>query len=148
MARVLVDFPFTYYTAFNIGRPIFNGLVYIGEADQDPKTTPKDLIAIQEDGSEVPLPNPFSLSRGGVPLLNNNPVNVIVEDNYSMIVEDQTGKTEYSIPNRFESDPVSTLDTVLVFQSLQNLIASSVTVGQTALTLGYYEVDDGGGRTL
>lgn len=91
------------------GRPLFNGQIYVGEPDLDPVPGPnqKQLNIVQEDGTVVPVTQPFIISAGGVPMYNGSPVRLDVDGNYSIKVLDKNGGQSYYIDNVLEGEPVT-----------------------------------------
>lgn len=92
----IVRLPTGYFPDFNIGRPLFNGNIYVGKADKDPKLNPIDVQGIQEDGTRVALSQPVSIGAGGVPTYNGSPIQIVASETpYSLLVEDRNNAQEY-----------------------------------------------------
>jgi len=95
------------------GRPLFSGQIYVGEPDLDPEDgngnpiNSKQLNVIQEDGTVVPVNQPFILSAGGVPQYNGAPVRLDVAGNYSIKILNKLGAQTYYIENVYEGQPVT-----------------------------------------
>lgn len=104
MANV-VTLPYTYWPDPDKGRPVFSGFVYVGEPDLDPEKNPKVIFAIEEDGSQVSLKNPFRTSAGGVSIdQNGNTITVGTDGDYSLRVrrvngQGQPGSIAYELSN-------------------------------------------------
>lgn len=101
----LVTLPYTYWPDPDKGRPVFSGFVYVGEPDLDPELNPKTIFAIEEDGSQVSLANPFRTSAGGVSIdQNGNSITVGTDGDYSLRVrrvngQGQPGSIAYELSN-------------------------------------------------
>lgn len=147
MALTNIDAPAEYYPNPDQGRPVFNGEMYIGEPDQLPQDFPKSVVALQENGSTVPVAQPIAIGPGGVPVdSNGNPfIQLQVDGNYSQQVLDRNGQQVYYIPNRFNGTPVTTSDfpeiiypyIIRLFDSVADMqAATDLTVGDAVLTGG------------
>ena len=93
----VIDFEILYIPDPTKGRPLFSGQVHVGEPDLDPVTNPKQLNVVQEDGTVVPVDQPFILSAGGVPVYNGSPVRLSVDGDYSLKILDRLGSQIYFI---------------------------------------------------
>lgn len=102
----LIEFPIIYIPDPTKDRPLFSGQVFVGEPDLDPEipVNQKQLNVIEEDGTVVPVPQPFVLSAGGVPVYNGNPVRLDVDGNYSIKILSNLGAQIYYIENVASSD--------------------------------------------
>lgn len=101
----LVQLPFEYFPDPDRGRPVFNGYVYVGEIDKDPENFPQDVFELQEDGTEVPLSNPFRTSAGGVPVNDQGDVIVVVtSDDYSVRVRRSDGGNPGSVAYEYNAN--------------------------------------------
>lgn len=129
MANV-VSLPFEYWPDPDIGRPIINGFVYIGEPDLDPELFPKEIFAIEEDGSQVSLKNPFRTSAGGVSINSQgDTITVGTDGDYSIRVRrsagnDTPGSVAYELSN-------ATTSILTVFQQTEK---QTLIDGQTTVT--------------
>ena len=105
----LINFPILYIPDPVKGRPLFNGQIYVGIEDLDPQVVAnqKQLNVIEENGTVVPVAQPFILSAGGVPVYNGNPVRLDVTGNYSIKILSKLGVQVYYIENAFQGDPVT-----------------------------------------
>jgi hypothetical protein len=110
----LINFPILYIPDPVKGRPLFNGQIYVGQPDLDPTVVinQKQLNVIQENGTVVPVAQPFVLSAGGVPVYNDKPVRLDVDGNYSIKILSKLGAQVYYIENVFEGQPVTELDLI------------------------------------
>ena len=80
----VVALPLQYYPDPSIGRPVFNGKIYIGEPDTDPEilANRKSVTLKQEDGSLVviaPEAQPLVTSSGGLVTYNGGYPQVLVD---------------------------------------------------------------------
>lgn len=108
----ILNFPILYAPDPLKGRPLGGGQIYVGEPDLDPEIliNQKQLNIIQEDGTIVPVSQPFSLSFGGVPTYNGATVRLDVEGNYSFKLLDKHGAQKYYVENVYEGQVVTTID--------------------------------------
>ena len=121
----------------NKGRPLFNCQIFVGEPDLDPQVAvnQKQLNVIQEDGTVIPVPQPFVTSAGGVPAYNGATVRLDVDGNYSLKILDNLGAQKYYIENVFEGEPLteSTLPTLLINDLSQTYIFPTVALFESSL---------------
>lgn len=98
MALVLL--PYMYIPDPTRGRPIFNGKIYIGEPDTDPKivSNQKSANLVQEDGTTVPASYPILTNSGGVPIYNGSPVAIDVNGAFSIAIDDRNDDPVYYFP--------------------------------------------------
>lgn len=138
-----IIFPIGYYPDPTRGRPLAGGSLYIGIVDTDPEiiSNQKDVTALQENGSQVTITQPISLSAGGVSLYNGSPVSLFVSGDYSMKVLNSLDSQDYYIPN----NTLIAIDEIRVFATVADMIAASLIVGNTYMTQGYYTAGDGAG---
>lgn len=114
-----------YYPYASVGKPLANGSLYVGEIDTDPTivANQKTVTALQEDGSEITLSQPVSLSAGGVPVYNGSPVSLYVDGSYSIKVLDSVGAQAYYVPR---NDSVSTfVKSIATLSDLQGEVFSN-----------------------
>lgn len=128
----LIDFPILYIPDPVKGRPLFAGQIFVGEPDLDPEIVinQKQLNVIEENGTVVPVAQPFILSAGGVPVYNGSPVRLDVDGNYSIKILNKLGAQVYYIENVFEGQPITfsdlpTINPVWDFDTLADPIAST-----------------------
>ena len=105
----IINFPMMYVPDPVKGRPVGNGQIFVGIPDLDPEViaNQKQLNVVQEDGTVVPVNQPFTLSFGGVPVYNGSTVRLDVDGNYSFKVLSKQGSQLYYIENVFEGQPVT-----------------------------------------
>lgn len=105
----VINFPILYIPDPNVGRPLFNGQIYVGEPDLDPEiaANQKQLNVVQEDGTVVPVGQPFTLSAGGVPVYQGATVRLDVDGNYSLKILNANSAQTYYIHNVFEGQPIT-----------------------------------------
>lgn len=105
----ILNFPILYAPDPLKGRPLGGGQIYVGEPDLDPEIpiNQKQLNIIQEDGTVVPVPQPFTLSFGGVPTYNGATVRLDVDGNYSFKLLDKHGTQKYYVENVLSGKPVT-----------------------------------------
>ena len=110
----VIQFPLLYVPNPTLGRPLFNCQIFVGEPDLDPEIVgnQKQLNVIQEDGTVVPVSQPFVTSAGGVPTYNGKTVLLDVDGNYSFKVLDNLGVQKYYIQNVFSGTPITGLDLI------------------------------------
>ncbi len=127
------------------GRPVANGFVYVGTVDLDPEVpaNQKQISVIQEDGTTVEVPQPLSLSAGGVPVYSGGYVAIVVDGDYSLKVNNKHGAQVYYIPKSSAlagEDVVASVDTIQELRDSDlHILAKSVDI------LGYTTKGDGGG---
>jgi len=144
----VINFPILYIPDPTKGRPLFNGQIFVGIPDLDPEVVinQKQLNVIQEDGTVVPVDQPFFLSSGGVPIYQNQTVRLDVAGNYSLKILDNLGAQKYLIENVFEGEPVTQADidrlkpdTLAIWQADTSALADDV------ITTKEFATGDGGG---
>lgn len=96
----LVDLSYGYYPDPTRGRPVFNGSIFIGDAQTDPEVlgNQKQVTIIQEDGTEVQIAQPIKTGAGGVPEFNGSPIKISVSLPYSLKVLDKNNSQVYFDP--------------------------------------------------
>lgn len=99
---------YEYFNDPDISRPIFNGKIYIGVPDQDPKIVANQLTvtARQEGQVDVPIPQPIRTTAGGNPVLNGNVVELLVDGNYAIEVTDSNDVQKFLTSNVFNGVPI------------------------------------------
>ncbi len=131
-----------YFPNPTIGRPVFNGSVYIGIIGLDPKIEVNRITVtvIEEDGTRVPIlpaAQPLLTGQGGVIIYSGKPVSVVSDQNYSIRVDDSDGNQIYYVPF------VQNIGTVLAlvvnnYDSVASVKADlSLTVDQAVTTASY-----------
>lgn len=149
----IANLPYQYVPNPARGTPIFNGSMYLGQPDLDPKITLNQIsVSIQqEDGSIVPVSQPIQTGSGGVPIYNGSPAIILVnEPVFSIKVEDNVGTQKFyqARASSIESAILYTSNELVVdtlegvTNSLESLIG--VSNGTVVRTKGYRIIGDGG----
>lgn len=102
MSKVLVNMPPQYIGDTSRDKALFNAKVYVGEVDLDPRipANQKTVTAIQEDGTEVSIPQqPIRTNAGGYYTYNGSVVTLFVDGAYSMAVDDRNDNQKFYYPN-------------------------------------------------
>lgn len=107
---VVVKFPTAYFPHPDVGRPVSNGYIYIGQVGLDPSVLGNRITVtlVQEDGSTVSLPpasQPLRTDNGGVFVYNGSPVQVQADDDYSLLVQDRNQVQVYYFPDSNDAPP-------------------------------------------
>lgn len=100
MADNNLIFTITYFPDPTSGRPVALGQVFIGIPGLDPEDIGNRVTVNlkEEDGTLVPIPpesQPLQTSAGGVILHNGSPVQVLIDEDYSIKVLDNLGGQIY-----------------------------------------------------
>lgn len=134
-----------YYPLFDAGKPIANGFIYIGEVDTDPEvvSNQKQVTALQEDGSEVNIPQPIRTSVGGVPIYNGSPISIFVNGSYSTKVLNSDSSQIYYTPRNLISSTE-----LLVVGTYSDLRNNSGINDQVIYVKGRISPGDDGGGTF
>lgn len=80
---------------------IGSGYIYVGEPDLDP-TVPanqKQITIQQEDGALVEVTQPLRTNSGGTPIYNGSAVTLLVNGDYSLLVQSSSTAQKYYIPS-------------------------------------------------
>lgn len=150
MANAIVRLPLGYFPDPDIGRPLWNAKIYVGVVDLDPRI-PSNQVQVtgrQENGDEIPLDQPIRTNKGGVPVdVSGNVVTLLVDGAYSMAVDDRKDSQKYYFANVLDGEPVTFNDKPVLYRDTvaEAVADEGLTVGQSVNTLGYYNVNDGGG---
>ncbi|AUS00458.1 tailspike protein [Vibrio phage 1.275.O._10N.286.54.E11] len=104
----IIALPYEYFANPAKSGPLFNAQIYIGVADTDPLIPANrvDVFYVQEDNTEVILPQPIRTNSGGLTVNGaGEVVQIRTANDYSMRVFDRQGAeiTQYNIPNNSES---------------------------------------------
>lgn len=150
-----VDIAAFYVANPSTSRALANAQIYVGIVDLDPEilANQKQVSALQENGVAIPIPQPISTSKGGVPQYNGSSVSLLVDGSYSIKVLDSYGSQVYYIPNTDayvnNEDFESGLQTkVTKIDTIADLRTHTGYTGESAQVLGYYTPGDGGGGYL
>jgi len=109
--------PWAYFPDPTIGRPVFDGSIYVGEPDTDPQIASNriQVKALQEDGSLVNIDQPIKTGPGGVPMLNGSPVQLQTEGEHSLKVLNKRGVQVYYAPSLVGGErPTTIINQVVV----------------------------------
>lgn len=129
MTLSVVTTPSEYFANSDIGKPISNGFIYIGEPDTVPEDNPIDVYALMEDGTQVLMAQPIRTGAGGVPVYNGSPViRLLCESPYSIKVLDNLSTEKYYIP-------ITDGNTVLSRTNIIKYNPSGLTEGQTIISV-------------
>jgi hypothetical protein len=121
------------------------GSMYVGNPDTDPTVVEnqKTIYVKDESGTVTAVSQPLTIGAGGLPLYNGDPVTVLTDGDYSLMILNSLGSQIYYIP----SDLDSTLDTAYVADIATLRLSTGVT-GQSVQPQGYYAYGDGAGGPL
>lgn len=141
------------------GRPIFNGSVFVGVVDLDPTVIGNrvDVFIVQEDGTQVVIPQPIMTNEGGYTVHEGQVVQLRTMSNYSMTVQDRAGATVFTIPNNSKTGGATVEFAVdaaaesLKFQTVDMLKSQTMSRGGSIVlkagdlveTISYRSVDAG-----
>lgn len=150
MALNFVTNPYVYYNARNKGKPIFNGLIYVGEPNLDPKivANQKTLTAKQEDGTQVAIAQPVSTNSGGYSVdSSGNPVVLLVDGNYAIRIDDNLGNLALEQANVNDGVPLTSVSGVSRIDTVADLRNEEPTSdGQSIFLVGHTNQGLGGGE--
>jgi len=141
-----------YFNDPNVGRPVFNGSVYIGKVDLDPKNIADRITVtvieedgvtvIEEDGTRVaisPAAQPLLTGAGGTIIYNGKPVSVVTDLDYSIRVDDSQGSQVYYFPFVQNNALALSLITKALHDTVVAMVAdTTLVVGLTVETKSYY----------
>ena len=158
MALNTVSLPFGYYPDPTVGRPVFNGSIFIGEPDLDPTILANQkTITIRQEGVDTPsVPQPISTSAGGVPVFNGSPAEILVDGSYSMAVLNSQDSQVYYVASQNDAGSLSNTDlrysplfaTVAAMTAANPVsidgVVVNITAGMTLRTQGYTTAGDSG----
>lgn len=93
MTQVVEPFPIFYD---DDGSPLDNGMIYVGEANQDPRVNP--VTVYTDEARTIPIAQPIH-TLGGRPAYQGAPVNLFInEAEYSIAVQNKRGAPIVSAP--------------------------------------------------
>jgi hypothetical protein len=153
MSLVTLNIP--YFPDPTIGRPVYNGSIYIGDPDTDPEIVgnQKSISIQQEDGTIIPVSQPLTTNAGGLPTYGGETVAVLVDGDYSLKVLNSSGSQVYYVPAIPSGAPIQE-DSIytrtnpgfdLVYPSVSAMkLDASLSPGLIVDTAGYYTEGDGG----
>lgn len=127
--------PFSLFTDRS-GAPLEEGLLYIGEENQNPQTNP--ITVYWDSATTIPATQPLRISNGYL-YRNGTPANVFATDTFSITVRGTDGTLIYSQPqiktgmaDLADTSSVATGDALVGFKQSN---ASGVLTGATARTV-------------
>lgn len=127
----LVELGIQYFNDPVRGRPIYRGYIYVGEPDTDPEDIPsnlKDISVITADGTTLAVSQPLRTNTGGNPTYNGEPVKIVTDGAYSLLVQDLAQRDKFYIRNSSEGE----LDSgILSFDTRADMTTYSSSVGAT-----------------
>lgn len=162
--NVVVSMPSQLFTLARKFQAASNGKVFIGKIDTDP-TIPENQIQVyleNEDGTHVPASQPLIINQAGYPVYNGQIAKFVTVQGHSMAVYDSYGAQQFYFPNILKYDPDQfskilagdsgftligglTENYLRVFDNVAEMVAeTSLPLGATVKTRGYYSPGDGG----
>lgn len=150
MATNAVINPYQYFQDFNKGRPIFNGMIYVGKVGLDPEVIANQKDVTFLDACDCPvntvIMQPIRTSSGGVPIYNGSPIRLFVDGPYSLKVNDSKGVQVYYTPDVTQGVPLTSETAIAVISNIADLRSSEATTnGQQVSVTGYTKDGVGGG---
>ena len=149
MANAIIQLPIPYIGDFSKGRPIFNGKIYVGVIDTDPEVPINQLqvVGIQENGTEVNLPQPVLTGSGGYPIYNGSPIRLTVDGDYSLKILDKNNNQIYYFANVLQGAPIVRSDNpIFSHATLLDAVADlNIEIGNSVQTQGEISSNDGNG---
>lgn len=127
-ANVLISMPVQPFTLPREFKAVANGKIYIGQPDTDP-TIPANQIQVylvNEDGTQVPVPQPLSINSGGFPVYSGQIAKFAVSQSYSMAVFTAIGVQAYYFDDVSRFDPSQFLSIIMGTQPGATNIAGFV----------------------
>ena len=142
--------PYQYFQDFNKGRPIFNGMIYVGKVGLDPEVTANQKDVTFLDACDCPvntvIMQPIRTSSGGVPIYNGSPIRMFVEGSYSLKVNDSKGIQVYYSPDVNSGTPLTSDDGVETVNTVAIMRLNEPSLdGQQVSLLGHTNPGMGGG---
>lgn len=124
--------PYQVYTDKS-GKPLDNGKLYFGLANQDPETYPQAVF--WDAAGTIPAAQPIR-TLGGYPVYNGSPAIVYCNNFYSVTSRDQNGVFQYTFPDSSVYDTPTSVAGSNVFSAKNLLINASFTVSQRVYVSG------------
>lgn len=138
MALNIVTLGFEYFPDPSKNKPLSNGFLYIGEPDLDP-TIPSNQKDVYYDPDGLTLAQqPISLSTGGVPTYNGNPVILYIDSDYSLLAQDKNEQQAYYVPLLSVDNGEQPVAGVPLFDNVEDMIADDLQPGDIVDTKSYY----------
>jgi len=127
-----IDYPLLYVNDPTKSRAIFNGSLYFGLPDTDPKiaSNQKLVRALQEDGSLINLSQPVATNSGGNPTYGGKPVVLDISGDYSFRADNNLNVQVVYIPT--VSNPEAGSDG---FSGVVATESNTLTAGQVIVNL-------------
>ena len=126
-----------YFPDPTAGRPIYNGSIYIGEPDTDPKISEnqKPVTLVLEDETVVPIAQPVHTGAGGVPMYNNMAAKIVVDGAHSLKLLNSLGGQVYYTANNVQVVAIGmdyeTMD--MLYNRYYNLVTDEYTAADANL---------------
>ena len=143
--------PNPYFPYTDKGKPVYNGALYIGESGKNPKQYPIQVNAIDSQNVATALPLGVDTpciytGSGGVPLYNGIPVRLVVDGDYSILLEDSNEVQIYysqSETGSYQGDGQTVIDDfeALAAQALRNAGGVPLDDGQWGIGKTYTAYD-------
>ncbi len=157
-----LDFPIQYIANPDRFATIGLGALYIGVVDGDPAFEPADRIQAyiaRQNDTDLAIPQPITLSAGGVPVYLGSPVTLKINQSFSCAVLDKNGVQVYYSPKAGEiidelnniSAEIDSLrdDILLQIDNVSLLITTEPAVGKIYFLKEYYlGIGKGGGHLV
>lgn len=124
--------PYQVYTDKS-GKPLDNGKLYFGLANQDPETYPQAVF--WDAAGTIPAAQPIR-TLGGYPVYNGTPAIVYCNNFYSVTSRDQNNVFQYTFPDSSVYDTPTSVAGSNVFSARNLLINASFNVNQRAYVSG------------
>lgn len=108
----IVTASLTYFPSKEVGRPLFNGYIYVGEPDTDPliPANQKTVTLKLENGSTVVASQPLRTNAGGVVTYNGDYAVMTTDGDFSLLAQNRNQAQEYYIPNNTGLFPIDQAD--------------------------------------
>jgi hypothetical protein len=135
-----VTFPYEYVPLLVEGNPVSGAQIYVGNVGQDPSVpaNQKPIQVRQGDGTTTTVAQPVRTNAGGIPVHNNQPVQIIVDGQYSLLIQDAGGQQLY-----FVQDSSLVLPNITELPGYNDLVTLINNTSQSAATTGASFIDAG-----
>ncbi|MGL5281040.1 MAG: phage tailspike protein [Plesiomonas shigelloides] len=134
-ANIMVTSPYQPFTLPNKFSAVFNGYIYCGLVDKDPLVPANQVqvYLVNEDGSQVPVPQPLRTNAGGFLVYNGKPARFVTYTNHSLLVQDSRKGQVWYEPDVSKIDPQTAIS-ILGSQSREALRRSYANAGYNLVT--------------
>jgi len=90
-----------YFPSPDRSKAIGGGYIYVGTPDRDPSipANQKQITIQQEDGTLVEVAQPLRTLAGGVPEYQGSPVTILVDGDYSLLIQSSSTAQKYYVPS-------------------------------------------------